>query len=102
LKEKRRKRMRGLRREMAGGAGGEAAPQRHGRMEGIFCANFCEPRGSWAACRKVWHAECYECLGQGKFPIKKIQDEEGNRWYKHDRYPEALQRNNYTECDECH
>ena len=55
------------------------------RMEGIFCTNFCKPRGSWPACRKVWHAECYECLGQGKFPIKRIQDEEGNRWYKHDR-----------------
>jgi hypothetical protein len=55
------------------------------RMEGIFCANFCEPRASWPECRKVWHAECYECLGLGKFPIKKIQDEEGNRWYKHRR-----------------
>ncbi len=54
-------------------------------MEGIFCANFCEPRGSWPACRKAWHAECYACLGQGKFPVMKIQDEEGNMWYKHER-----------------
>ena len=29
--------------------------------------------------------QCYECLGQGKFPIKRIQDKEGNRWYKHDK-----------------
>ncbi len=55
------------------------------KMEGIFCANFCKPHSGWPACRKVWHAKCYKCLGQGKFLLKKIQDEEGNRWYKHDR-----------------
>jgi hypothetical protein len=54
-------------------------------MEGIFCANFCEPCGKWPACRKAWHAGCYECLGQGKFPVRRIQDEEGNKWYKHNR-----------------
>ena len=54
-------------------------------MEGIFCTNFYEPRGSWPACRKAWHAECYACLGQGKFPVMKIQDEDGNMWYKHER-----------------
>ena len=59
-------------------------------MEGIFCANFCEPRGSWTACRKAWHAECYACLGQGKFPVMKIQDEEGNLWYKHERRIERI------------
>jgi hypothetical protein len=52
-------------------------------MEGIFFTNFCKPQGSWPACRKTWHAGYYECLGQGKFPVKKIQDEEGNKWYKH-------------------
>ena len=30
------------------------------------------------------HAGCYECLGQGKFPVRRIQDEEGNKWYKHE------------------
>ncbi len=55
------------------------------RMEGIFCANFCEPRGKWPACRKAWHTGCYKCLGQGKFPVRRIQDKEGNKWYKHDR-----------------
>ena len=59
-------------------------------MERIFCTNFCEPCGSWPACWKVWHAKCYKCLGQGKFPIKRIQDEEGNRWYKHDRRVERI------------
>jgi hypothetical protein len=54
-------------------------------MEGIFCANFCKPRGKWPACWMAWHAGCYECLGQGKFPVRRIQDEEGNKWYKHDR-----------------
>jgi hypothetical protein len=54
-------------------------------MEGIFCANFCEPRGKWLACWKTWHAGCYECLVQeGKFPVRRIQDEEGNKWYKHE------------------
>jgi hypothetical protein len=60
-----------------------SAPVR--KMEGIFCANFCEPCGSWPACRKTWHARCYECLGQDKFPVKRIQDEEGSCWYKHER-----------------
>jgi hypothetical protein len=54
------------------------------KMEGLFCANFCKLQGKWPACRKMWHAGCYECLGQGKFPVKRIQDEEGNKWYKHE------------------
>ena len=45
-------------------------------MEGIFCANFCKPRGGLPACRRVWHAKCYGCLGVGKFPIKQMEDEE--------------------------
>jgi hypothetical protein len=49
------------------------------RMEGVFCANFCEPQGSWPACQNVWHANCYACLGQGKFPVKKMEDKEGNQ-----------------------
>jgi hypothetical protein len=59
-----------------------SAPVR--KMEGIFCANFCKPRSGWPACQKVWYAKCYKCLGQGKIPLKIIQDEKGNRWYKHD------------------
>jgi hypothetical protein len=51
--------------------------------KGVFCANFCKPQGSWPACRKAWHASCYECLSQGKFPIKRIKDKEGNKCYKH-------------------
>ena len=50
-------------------------------MDGIFCANFCE-RGGWPACQKVWHANCYNCLGKGKFLIKATENEEGNIWYK--------------------
>ena len=59
-------------------------------MEGIFCSNFCEPRGSWPACQMVWHAKCYECLGQGKFPMKQIEDEEGNLWYKQGQREERI------------
>jgi hypothetical protein len=59
-------------------------------MDGIFCCNFCEPRGGWPACRKAWHAKCYECLGQGKFPVRKIEDEEGNLWYKQGQREERI------------
>jgi hypothetical protein len=38
--------------------------------------------GCWPACQNVWHAECYECLAPGQFPMKKVVDEEGNVWYK--------------------
>ena len=48
------------------------------KMEGIFCANFCKPRGNGPPCWNVWHANCYACLGQGKFPLKEVQDKEGN------------------------
>ena len=30
----------------------------------------------------TWHANCYECLGIGKFPLKMHQDVEGNPWFK--------------------
>ena len=53
-------------------------------MERIFCANFCKPRGKWPACQNTWHAGCYECLGPEKFPVKRIQDDKGNKWYKHE------------------
>ena len=51
-------------------------------MEGISCANFCEPRGGWPACRRIWHARCYGCLGVGKFPLRETEDEMGNVWHK--------------------
>ncbi len=51
-------------------------------VDGIFCANFCDPQGNLPACRKAWHTECYTCLGLGKFPVKATADEEGNVWYK--------------------
>jgi hypothetical protein len=38
----------------------------------------------------VWHAKCYECLGQGKFPMKQIEDEEGNLWYKQGQREERI------------
>ncbi len=28
--------------------------------------------------------QIYKCLGQDKFPVKIVQDEEGIRWYKHE------------------
>jgi hypothetical protein len=51
----------------------------------IFCANFCKPQSNWPLCCKGRHTNCYACLGQGKFPLKKIQDEEGNQWFKHEK-----------------
>jgi hypothetical protein len=30
----------------------------------------------------TWHANCYECLEIGKFPLKMHQDVEGNAWFK--------------------
>lgn len=61
-------------------------------MDGIFCANFCESRGNLPACRKTWHAECYECLGQGKFPVRTTTDEEGNRWFRQDAREERINK----------
>jgi hypothetical protein len=51
-------------------------------MDGIFCANFLESQGGWAPCRMTWQANCYECLGIGKFPVKMHRDAEGNPWFK--------------------
>jgi hypothetical protein len=50
------------------------------RWKGYSAATFANPGGVRvrAACRKVWHAKCYECLAQGQFPMKKVVDEEGN------------------------
>ena len=59
-------------------------------MDGIFCANFCESRGSWPACQKVWHAKCYNCLGEGKFLIRAMKDKEGNIWYKEEQRAQRL------------
>ncbi len=54
-------------------------------FEGIFCANFSNSILDYASCQKVWHAQCYECLGLGtscdlKFPIKEMKDENDNPW----------------------
>ena len=51
-------------------------------MAGIFCRNYCESQGEWPPCQQVWHEACYECLGQGLFPLKKLEDELGNPWHK--------------------
>jgi len=61
-------------------------------MDGIFCANFYESRDDLPACRKTWHAECYECLGQGKFPVRTTTDEEGNRWFRQDAREERINK----------
>ncbi|KAK1734216.1 hypothetical protein QTG54_014983 [Skeletonema marinoi] len=50
-------------------------------MDGIFCANFLASRDGWPRCQQAWHAECYTCLGQGKFPLEELVDEEGNVWH---------------------
>ena len=31
---------------------------------------------------KLWHKECYTCLGQGLFPMAKVADADGNVWFK--------------------
>ena len=54
-------------------------------MEGIFCANFAYSRGGWPPCQRVWHAECYTCLGEGLFPMERIEDEAGNKWHSEDQ-----------------
>lgn len=53
--------------------------------EGIFCANFGHSILGFPKCHQVWHAKCYECLGKKTgidFPIKEMEDEQGNPWYK--------------------
>ena len=30
----------------------------------------------------TWNANCYECLGIGKFQVKMHRDKEGNPWFK--------------------
>lgn len=30
----------------------------------------------------TWHANCYECLGKGTFPMRMHQDAQGNPWFK--------------------
>ncbi len=51
-------------------------------MDEIFCANFLESQGGWAPCWMTWHANCYKCLGIGKFPVKMHWDVEGNPFFK--------------------
>lgn len=55
-------------------------------MGGIFCANFCDSRNGFPACRSVWHEECYECLGIGKFPMMKQTDADGNLWHEQSKF----------------
>jgi hypothetical protein len=59
-------------------------------MDGIFCANFCESRGSLPACRKTWQAGCYECLGKGKFPLRTTTDKEGNLWFRQEQREQRI------------
>jgi hypothetical protein len=51
-------------------------------MEGLFCANFSEPRACWPPCQMCWHAKCYKCMGIGTFPMKMHQDAQGNPWFR--------------------
>ena len=51
-------------------------------LEGIFCGIFGVSRGHFRACRSAWHAECYTCLGQGIFPVRKVVNEDGNPWHE--------------------
>jgi hypothetical protein len=59
-------------------------------MDGIFCANFCESRGSLPACQKTWHAGCYECLGKGKFLLRTTTDKEGNLWFQQEQCEQRI------------
>ena len=54
-------------------------------MQGIVCANFSFSHEGWSPCRGIWHEECYECLGQGTFPIRRMYDEAGNPWHKDEK-----------------
>eukprot|EP00804_Cyclotella_cryptica_P010959 CCRYP_016684-RA/>CCRYP_016684-RA protein AED:0.10 eAED:0.14 QI:0/0/0/1/0.25/0/5/0/1241 len=51
-------------------------------LQGIFCANFASSRGGWPSCRQVWHGQCYECLGQGMFPLAILNDNDNKEWEK--------------------
>jgi hypothetical protein len=55
-----------------------ACAQRVKPLEGIFCANFASSRGDWPPCRMVWHEQCSECLGNDKFPMAILTDDDNN------------------------
>ena len=59
-------------------------------MGGIICANFCKSRGGFRACRNVWHADCYTCLGISQFPMAKKIDAEGNLWHNQSKQEKPL------------
>ncbi len=46
--------------------------------------------GGFPACRKVWHGDCYECLGQGKFPMFQTTDGTGNVWFNQQKEEDRL------------
>jgi hypothetical protein len=57
---------------------------------GDICANFCDSRGGFPACWKVWHEGCYECLGKGKFPMFQVTDGGGNNWHNQQKEEDCL------------
>ena len=54
-------------------------------MQGIFCGNFGVSRDGFPTCRSAWHPECYTCLGEGVFPMRRVVDEDGNPWHNDER-----------------
>jgi len=54
-------------------------------MQGIFCGNFGVSRDGFLMCRSAWHPECYTCLVEGVFPMRRVVDEDGNPWHNNER-----------------
>ena len=51
-------------------------------MNGIFCSNFCHPRGIWQPCLQSWCAKCYKAYEAPKFHINLAEDDEGIVWQR--------------------
>jgi hypothetical protein len=49
-------------------------------LEGVFCANFSSSRKDWTPCRQAWHWDCYTCLGEKRFPLVIVKDDDGAVW----------------------
>ncbi len=75
---------------------------------GLFCTNFCSPRGHWKACRQVWCGPCYKPIDKEEFPIAVPKDEDGlvsEEDLNSSRFAEARNGDNLItvfQCDTCH
>ena len=52
--------------------------QRHLKsVDGIFCAKFYSVRGPFAPCKSAWCGGCFVPLGNKKFKVRSLIDEDG-------------------------